>query len=78
MPHITLVSFFKAADEAAPKLSQILQNVVELAQPQNSGRLHLELYTSPNFMGFFVGEDDANLLKRISMQFVKEISDSSE
>lgn len=44
-----------------------------LSQP-----LDLELYTSSNFMGFFVREDDANVLKRIALKFVKEVSDSSE
>lgn len=40
--------------------------------------MQLELYTSNNFLGFFVKEDDANVLKRIALKFVKEISDLSE
>lgn len=40
--------------------------------------MQLELYTSNNFLGFFVKEDDANVLKRIALKFVKEISESSE
>lgn len=40
--------------------------------------IDLELYTSSNFMGFFVKEDDANVLKRIALKFVKEVSDSSK
>ena len=40
--------------------------------------MDLELYTSSNFMGFFVREDDANVLKRIALNFVKEVSESSE
>jgi hypothetical protein len=39
--------------------------------------MQLELYTSSNFMGFFVKEDDANVMKRIGLKFVKEIQDSS-
>jgi ubiquitin-associated and SH3 domain-containing protein len=40
--------------------------------------MDLDLYTSSNFMGFFVKEDDANVLKRIALKFVKEVSDSSK
>lgn len=40
--------------------------------------MDLDLYTSNNFMGFFVKEDDANVLKRIALKFVKEVSESSK
>ncbi|XP_049280063.1 protein UBASH3A homolog isoform X2 [Anopheles funestus] len=75
-PHITLVSFFKAPDECAPQLSKALKELMNLPGARIDRPIGLELYTSPNFMGFFVAEDDANYLKRLALQYVKEVSHS--
>jgi hypothetical protein len=40
--------------------------------------LQLELYRSENFIGYFVKDDDENVLKRLALNFVKEVSDSSK
>ncbi|XP_040154603.1 protein UBASH3A homolog isoform X3 [Anopheles arabiensis] len=76
-PHITLVSFFKAPDECAPQLSKALKDLMNLPGARIDRPIGLELYTSPNFMGFFVAEDDANYLKRLALQYVKEVSHST-
>ncbi|XP_058463645.1 ecdysteroid-phosphate phosphatase isoform X2 [Malaya genurostris] len=76
-PHITLVSFFKAPDECAPQLSKALKELMTLPGAHINRPIALELYTSPNFLGFFVVEDDANYLKRLALQYVKEVSHST-
>lgn len=68
---------FKAHDESEINLSQSLRYLVEDGKYLNQP-LSLELYSSANFIGYFVNGDDANILKRIALKFVKEISNSSK
>ncbi|XP_046600857.1 protein UBASH3A homolog isoform X2 [Neodiprion lecontei] len=75
MPHITLVSFFKAPDEAAGKLAGLLEDVVSLKDSPD--QIGLETYISPNFMGLFIEEEYASWLKTIAVKFVNKLSSLS-
>lgn len=68
---------FKAHVESEINLTQSLRYLVEDGKYLNQP-LSLELYSSANFIGYFVNGDDANILKRIALKFVKEISNSSK
>lgn len=69
--------YYKAPDECSLQLSKALKQVVDMTGALLDRPIKLELYVSQNFMGFFVAEDDANYLKRLALQYVKEVSNSS-
>ncbi|CAG9789146.1 unnamed protein product [Diatraea saccharalis] len=76
-PHITLVSFFKAQDESSLQLAKAVKNAVEnVGEPPNCP-LKVEPYISQNFMGLFLSDEHADYLKRIAVQYVKQVSSAS-
>ncbi|KAI8425222.1 hypothetical protein MSG28_007030 [Choristoneura fumiferana] len=72
-PHITLVSFFKAPDETSLQLGKIVKNVVETVGDPPACPIKLDPYISQNFMGLFVSEEHAEYLKKIAVQYVKQV-----
>ncbi|KAK9302435.1 hypothetical protein QLX08_005579 [Tetragonisca angustula] len=72
MPHITLVSFFEAPDESTEELVNILESIVN--QDELSDNIELETYISPNFMGLFVKEINAEWLKNIAIRYANKLS----
>lgn len=55
-----------------------LKRIVDHANAYLKRPLDVELFTNNTFMGLFVTENDANFLKRIALQYVKEVSPSSK
>ncbi|XP_017892863.1 protein UBASH3A homolog isoform X2 [Ceratina calcarata] len=72
IPHITLVSFFKAPDESTEELVNTLETVInQMKLPDN---IELETYISPNFMGLFVKQGDTEWLKHIAIRYTNKLS----
>lgn len=74
LPHITLCSFFKAQDDAIPHLTQTLRSALEQFQQELPEKLTLDLYTSSNFLGLFVADHEAEILKKLAVYYAKEVS----
>ncbi|XP_063387208.1 ecdysteroid-phosphate phosphatase [Cydia fagiglandana] len=73
-PHITLVSFFKAPDETSLQLAKAVKSVIETVGDPPACPLKLDPYISQNFMGLFVSEEHAEYLKKIAVQYVKQVT----
>ncbi|KAL0973054.1 hypothetical protein UPYG_G00198290 [Umbra pygmaea] len=71
-PHITLCQFFMCADDKVDVLLETLQATVCQWRGRFPSPLPLELYTSSNFIGLFVEEQIAEVLKQFAADFASE------
>ncbi|XP_023277275.1 ubiquitin-associated and SH3 domain-containing protein B-like [Seriola lalandi dorsalis] len=71
-PHITLCQFFMCADGKVEALSDALQTTVAKWKGRIPLPLPLELYTSTTFIGLFVEEQVAEVLKSFAADFATE------
>ncbi|XP_049598309.1 ubiquitin-associated and SH3 domain-containing protein B isoform X2 [Syngnathus scovelli] len=71
-PHITLCQFFMCADGKVEALSDALQTSVAKWKGRIPMPLPLELYTSTTFIGLFVEEQVAEVLKSFAADFANE------
>uniref|UniRef100_A0A672YLS3 Ubiquitin-associated and SH3 domain-containing protein B-like n=1 Tax=Sphaeramia orbicularis TaxID=375764 RepID=A0A672YLS3_9TELE len=71
-PHITLCQFFMCADGKVDALCEALQTTVTKWKGRIPMPLPLELYTSSTFIGLFVEEQLAEVLKTFAADFATE------
>lgn len=78
LPHITLCSFFQAPDEAASLLVSGLEHCVEKMKSDLPTGIRLEHFSSAQFIGLFLNEEQNDILKRLANMFMRECSEFSK
>ncbi|XP_028322297.1 ubiquitin-associated and SH3 domain-containing protein B [Gouania willdenowi] len=77
-PHITLCQFFMCADEKVEALADAVQATVSKWKGRIPMPLPLELYTSSTFIGLFVEEQMAEVLKSFAADFATEAASKAD
>ncbi|XP_013419245.1 ubiquitin-associated and SH3 domain-containing protein B [Lingula anatina] len=73
LPHITLCPFFKAKDSQVPHILRAVEKQREKRYPT---RVDLNHFTAPNFIGLFVGEKCAAVLRNLVAEFAEDVHKS--
>ncbi|KAJ3589122.1 hypothetical protein NHX12_009970 [Muraenolepis orangiensis] len=77
-PHLTLCQFFMCADGKVEALAEALQTTVAMWRGRFPAALSLQLYTSSNFIGLFVEEQVAEVLKSFAADFASEAASKAD
>ncbi|XP_042333592.1 ubiquitin-associated and SH3 domain-containing protein B-like isoform X2 [Sceloporus undulatus] len=77
-PHITLCQFFMCEDSKVDSLCEALHATVTRWRCMFPTPLPLELYTSSNFIGLFVKEESAEILKKFAADFAAEATSKAD
>uniref|UniRef100_A0A8C4Z2T5 SH3 domain-containing protein n=1 Tax=Gadus morhua TaxID=8049 RepID=A0A8C4Z2T5_GADMO len=77
-PHITLCQFFMCADGKVEALTEALQATMASWRGRFPATLNLKLYTSSNFIGLFVDEHVAEVLKSFASEFATEAASKAD
>ncbi|XP_018598357.1 ubiquitin-associated and SH3 domain-containing protein B-like isoform X2 [Scleropages formosus] len=77
-PHITLCQFFMCADTKVEALCEALETTVGQWRGRFPSLLPLELYTSSSFIGLFVEEQVAEVLKKFAADFSLEAATQAD
>ncbi|XP_056602711.1 ubiquitin-associated and SH3 domain-containing protein B [Triplophysa dalaica] len=77
-PHVTLCQFFMCEDGKVDALSEALQTAVGQWRGRFPSPLPLELYSSSNFIGLFVEEKVAEVIKGFAADFATEAASKAD
>ncbi|XP_026103062.1 ubiquitin-associated and SH3 domain-containing protein B-like [Carassius auratus] len=77
-PHITLCQFFMCEDSKVDVLCEALQAVVGQWKGRFPSPLPLEFYSSSNFIGLFVEEKVAEVIKSFATDFATEAASKAD
>ncbi|XP_022654098.1 protein UBASH3A homolog [Varroa destructor] len=75
LPHITLCSFFQLPDDGVAEIVRALEVICERLRGELPEKIRLEHYTSQTFLGLFVDQKHNEMLKKISVAFMRETAD---
>ncbi|KFP17797.1 Ubiquitin-associated and SH3 domain-containing protein A [Egretta garzetta] len=73
-PHITLCDFFTCEDQKVELLYDTLKRVGDSFSQSFPPSISLSLHSSTSYLGFFIGESHANILKEFALAFSSEAS----
>ncbi|XP_055975616.1 ubiquitin-associated and SH3 domain-containing protein A [Sorex fumeus] len=71
-PHITLCDFFTCEDHKVECLYEALRRAGDRVLGSFPARLPLELHSSISYLGFFVPDSPADILRQLAMTFASE------
>uniref|UniRef100_A0A8C4UNU4 Ubiquitin associated and SH3 domain containing A n=1 Tax=Falco tinnunculus TaxID=100819 RepID=A0A8C4UNU4_FALTI len=73
-PHVTLCDFFTCEDQKVELLYDILKRVGNSFLQRFPPAISLSLHSSTSYLGFFIGDSHANILKEFALAFSSEAS----
>ncbi|KFU84125.1 Ubiquitin-associated and SH3 domain-containing protein A [Chaetura pelagica] len=73
-PHITLCDFFTCEDQKVELLYDALKRVGDSFSPCFPSSISLSLHASTSYLGFFIADSHANILKEFAVAFSSEAS----
>ena len=73
-----VLTYLQSNDENCEALVATLKDVVHSIAPALPSSLTLDKYISPNYMGLFLNDQQADVLKKLAVTYVKEVAHMSK